>query len=446
MVALFDESDAESEDGEGEVEVDSVSPSMVSSTGAQASQTEPGELEEALVSEPLGTILDYSTDTTPERPNPLLHLDDDDESNATPQLCAASSQSESSRSAAVSHVQATSKLSCPLADVVSTKGNSVSPSKDGKDPLEVYHLTFYSRKIGIQFQRVPPPPPKANGLLTEAMTADLKGQAPSDRNTASELRRIAAFTSKAKSEAKEEEESTCQVATPVDAVIVCGFQNFDDSGNNVRPKLGARLVAFDGVSVEVGKWTFDAVRKSIQARGRPLTLSFRNDFLTSEQRKILTKAVKDMEASALPPRRSIEYRLTDRPSSATPSMQSGLSHESHFVNDGRSAHSHEDDSSVSVNSDHRNFMPQSFSGSRSVSSGNGRYQSFSEARSVSSAKSNYRSFSEAGSSTSVLSAVAPLVSNLLTSRREPFTPEYLRRAAESVEETPQHQDFKSELL
>ena len=53
----------------------------------------------------------------------------------------------------------------------------------------------------------------------------------------------------------------------------------------------ARLVAFDGIPVEVGKWTFESIRKSIQARGRPLTLSFRNDFLTSKQREILTKAV-----------------------------------------------------------------------------------------------------------------------------------------------------------
>jgi hypothetical protein len=67
-----------------------------------------------------------------------------------------------------------------------------------------------------------------------------------------------------------------------------------------------------------------------------------------------------------------------------------------------------------------------------------------------------RSFSEAGSATtttatnsSVLSAIGPLVSSLLSRQQQratPFTPEYLRRAPEFVEDTPQHQDFQSELL
>ena len=51
----------------------------------------------------------------------------------------------------------------------------------------------------------------------------------------------------------EGQEDTCDVAMPVDAVLVCGFNGFDESGSNVRPKLGARLVAFDGVSVKIGK-------------------------------------------------------------------------------------------------------------------------------------------------------------------------------------------------
>jgi hypothetical protein len=53
-----------------------------------------------------------------------------------------------------------------------------------------------------------------------------------------------------------------------------------------------------------------------------------------------------------------------------------------------------------------------------------------------------------GSTTSGMSAVvAPLVAHLLSRPREtPFTPDYLRRAPQNVEETPQHQDFASELL
>ena len=107
---------------------------------------------------------------------------------------------------------------------------------------------------------------------------------------AAELRMIASLSNQAKVETcdeKKEEPSSLQVATPVHAVLVCGFHGFDESGANLRPKLGARLVAFDGVSVEVGRWTFDSIRKAIQSRSRPLTLSFRNDFLTTEQREMI---------------------------------------------------------------------------------------------------------------------------------------------------------------
>jgi hypothetical protein len=127
-----------------------------------------------------------------------------------------------------------------------------------------------------------------------------------------------------------------------------------------------------------------------------------------------------------------------------------------------------DDMSESAggDSDYINSFPQSFSGNRSVNS-LAQYRSFYETRSYGSSsmgglgdhnmKHNpIRSFSEAGGSvttttttSSVLSAIGPLVSNLLYRPRrpsEPFTPEYLRRAPEFVEETPQHQDFQSELL
>jgi hypothetical protein len=58
----------------------------------------------------------------------------------------------------------------------------------------------------------------------------------------------------------------------------------------------------------------------------------------------------------------------------------------------------------------------------------------------------FRSFSDAGSTTStVLSAVGPVMANLLSNKNSnaPFTPEYMRRPQVSVEDTPQHQDFKA---
>jgi hypothetical protein len=382
-------------------------------------------------------ISSQSCASTPERPNPLTLLDCDDIETA-PNLCAASSQSESSSNVKYTITtgsgQATSSLTCPLADVaVGTRNNADTKNAD---ELDVYHLTFYSRKIGLQFQKVPPPPTRPKGLLTEAMKSDLSGgggvNSGSDR-TAAELRRIATITTWAKSDKNQTNDYTLQVATPVDAVLVCGFAGFDGSGDNVKPKLGARLVAFDGVSVEVGRWTFESIRKSIQARDRPLTLSFRNDFLTTEQRAILTKAVKDVEkhssaktTSTQPPAVAIHRR---RPS-IDPSMHSALTTESDLL-------AYQDDLSVSVaGSDSYRLTPLP--------------QSFSSARSHLSSGPTFRSFSEAGSTTSAFSAAAgAVVSNLLRSsgrNSEPFTPDYLRRAPKSVEGTPQHQDFKSELL
>jgi PH domain len=372
-------------------------------------------------------------DEWPEHPNPLHQLDDDSVTQQTSRHCSASSHAAVARS--IDPVLATATLTCPLADVVNAnddtckKNANAGVDADGR----VYHLTFYSRKIGIQFQRVPPPPAKSKGLLTEAMTIDVADAASGgEKNTAAELRRIAAIASRAAPGSKKttgQGETECDVAAPLDAVLVCGFHGFDDSGNNVRPKLGARLVAFDGVSVELGRWTFDSVRKAIQARGRPLTLSFRNDFLTIEQRTILTKAVREVDEVTEEDRKSTHHHGNKATSSAPPAPDFERCRPS---NDVGSVQSQDDDLSVSiVGNDYFRPLPISFSGARSVAS---------------SGKSNFRSFSEAGSSTSVLSAVAPLVSHLLSGRKGPFTPEYLRRAPASVEDTPQHQDFKSELL
>jgi hypothetical protein len=294
-----------------------------------------------------------------------------------------------------------------LADVAGSTANNNTCTVDG----EVYHLTFYSQKIGLQFQKVPPPPLKASGLLTEAMTADLARVSSAGEKTAAELRRIANIAGTAKSDPAGS--MSCQVAKPIDAVLVCGFVGFDDSSDNMRPKLGARLVAFDGISLEVGAWTFQSVRKAIQARRRPLTLSFRNDFLTTEQRKILTKAVKDMKVLSLPSTGAADLK---QPVTAPASSRSSVSQRSSQVDDASST------TGSSIGHGHK-------SGSSTASF------------------SKFRSFSEAGSSVSVLSAVGPLVSNLLGKRRdEPYTPEYLRRPPVSIEESPQHLDFKAELL
>jgi hypothetical protein len=90
------------------------------------------------------------------------------------------------------------------------------------------------------------------------------------------------------------------------------------------------LVAFDGISVEVGKWTFQSIRRAIKSRGRPLTLSFRNDYLTTEQRTILTKAVKDVDAKRDPVYPIPKY---ERLETNIPSLSTASSFESgHFLN------------------------------------------------------------------------------------------------------------------
>lgn len=151
----------------------------------------------------------------------------------------------------------------------------------------------------------------------------------------------------------------------------------------------ARVVAFDGIPVEVGHWTFESIRKSIQARGRPLTLSFRNDVLTPNQRKILTKAIDDLNS---------------------PQYGGEVANQ---------IHTHSTTSTSSISSSQRS-LPRS---------------------------RHYYSFSEAGSS--LASSVAPLVSNLLSSTRKQHgdsTPEYLRRNSESLDQMKHHHEFKSGLL
>jgi hypothetical protein len=361
----------------------------------------------------------------------VLQLDEEVDSDDTaPNLCASSTQSESSKSVVTDNGNATSRLVCPLADVVGAKNNK-KVNRDVSEDGKVYHLTFYSRKIGIQFQKVPAEK-SSKGLLTDAMTTDLPSSAGGS-TIASDLERIAAISRLASSSnPNSKTEEVCPVATPIHAVLVCGFHGFVEHPNQPRPKLGARLVAFDGVSVEIGKWTFDSIRKAIHARGRPLTLSFRNDFLTTKQRAILTKAVADVE-KVVPPPRPIQYKQsTIRPASRGPgeSIVSSQSHETeHFVNDACPLDD-SDELSVSVAS---STFPCSF-GRSSASMGS--YQQ------------NFRSFSDAGSS-SIFSSSSTLVGNLmngLSKHKSKDVPQYLRSDAASLETASHHQDFTSSLL
>ena len=461
LASLMDEEDSEASSEEEEDfsvnEYQSMSPSVVSSVGAEFGSV----AEFSHFSGPSVPNAD-SIDSTPERPNPVLRLDrhDDDEKqeeldeyDRQPALCSASTQSQStaaSKSVITDNGQATARLSCPLADVVQPKGHYWTPMQASVDKMSVYHLTFYSRKIGIQFQKAPPAPVKPKGILTAALTADLNGETHGSDKTAAELRNVAAITSLASGRNAKNEE-VCPIALPKDAVLVCGFHGFDESGMNPKPKLGARLVAFDGVSVEIGPWTFDSIRKAIQARGRPLTLSFRNDFLTTEQRAVLTKAVMEVDAKCPPPRPTVQFGV--RPPSTTPSVTSALSHDTEcFVNDeeveGKPSEfrAPENDLSTWVQEKNNCCHSKLSAASHSVSD---RLRHGLSSSSHSTERSNFRSFSEAGST--ITSSFAPLVANLVkqTSERKreeaKFMPQYMKRG-ESLENTPQHHDFQSNLL
>ena len=397
-----------------------------------------------------------SSEGTPIRPNPLLQLDND-ETETHERL-----EYQKSPTAITKNGRATTRLVCPLADVVDTNATSKVDDQHNED-IQVQHLTFYSKKIGIQFQKAPPAPVKPRGLLTEALTADLTGEANGSQSSAVQLQSIATIASLANGSRTSKGSEHCPLALPEDIVLVCGFQGFDDSGTNQRPKLGARLVAFDGVSVEVGKWTFDSIRKAIKMRGRPLTLSFRNDFLTTEQRSVLTKAVMDVDAKT--PRQQVMVQHDHHPS-ASLSIHSGISHETdNFVNTSRNQYLiHRRGNSESgremarrIGGESQQYYQPPPSSNSSLSSG---YREPPVRRlsstSVSTSNHNFRSFSDAGSSV-VSSSLAPLMTNLLKGASSSFSehrsrsnkrfePEYLRREPERLDLTPQHQDFQSNLL
>mmetsp|Transcript_10458 Transcript_10458/g.19230 ORF Transcript_10458/g.19230 Transcript_10458/m.19230 type:complete len:1281 (+) Transcript_10458:282-4124(+) len=340
-----------------------------------------------------------------------------------PSLDLASSASESSQSRVTNNSNiATSKLACPLKDVGETPLPKPSNSTMGEDG-KVYHITFYSKKIGLQFQKVPNETAKSTGLLTEAMTAD-HGPNVETNQTAAELRRIASISqhSHARNRQDRKRATECLPIAPDDAVLVCGFAGFDSSTGNIRPRIGARLVAFDGMTVEVGQWTFESIRKSIQARGRPLTLSFRNDFLTHSQRAILTKAIEDVKPA--PPLAAHSHHLRRGGNNALTSERYQEHHHGH--------HGHHHQNTINTASTTSSSISSQFSSQPPK----GKY---------------YSSFSEAGSSIS--SAVAPLMSNLLSNSRSgsgkqqgDFAPDYLRRTSDSLEKMRHHHDFQSGLL
>jgi predicted nucleic acid-binding Zn-ribbon protein len=424
---MDDDSSDDDEDGDDDEEdVNDLASDMASSMSSVS-----GQLRDVSGMQERASLYDIESDVdsvVTERRHPLSSLDEND----ADAFAQGGEGDDVSKTIFTENGQATSRLECPLADVMETRQ---SKGNTGKEDGKVYHLTFYSRKIGLQFQKVPPAS-VGNGLLTEAMTADL-GIPTNSETTASELRRIADMTKRAMGNPRDHDNMTCPVATPVDAVLVCGFIGFDDNANHVRPNLGARLVAFDGISVEFGKWTFESIRKAIQARGRPLTLSFRNDFLTTQQRAILTKAVSEVGAAVPPPKRAVQYRIANPPKQSSSTSQQDLSRGSSYDTEQFGTYSPEnarsrDEESVSTRS-----------------SSNNRPQTFSAVSSIATSTHDFRSFSETGASSVISSTLGPLMGKILNGVSKTDAsgrPSYMSSGGESLEDMPSHRDFQNSLL
>lgn len=287
-------------------------------------------------------------------------------------------------------------------------------SREEKSSGRVYSLTFYSSKIGLQFQNVPTDL-KNSGILNDAINVDEHGTTiTSDQaETEAELDLVKSLS--------QDTDSSQQVTPaqnrrylnlrPKHQVLVCGFNGFDAGANNNRkPSLGARLVGYNGVSLEHGPWTFEAVAKVIREQGRPLTLTFRDDNLNMEQQAILDKAAKDVLQFS---RQSVQQARIP----ITINTNSRLSNGS-LRNLSRESSNVDDNTTISD------------------------YSRYSD---------NWKSFSEVGSpsiqSSNLLSKLVPGLSRKEKKKNDVhYTPEYFRRSTETLESTPRHKEFKSNLL
>jgi hypothetical protein len=371
--------------------------------------------------------------------------DDHGASTASTIPCDSSAQSStlSMRSLVTSNGGATLKLICPFVDVTETRINDELQNEQIPDRGQVYHLTFYGSKIGIQFQKVPAESFN-NSKLADAMRADLFDDGR--RRTNMELqkvRTIANFNSTSDFDICPGDESSCPIVYPKDIVVVCGFHGFDElSNSNKRPHLGARLIAFDGISVEIGPWTFDSIRKSIQARGRPITLSFRNEYLSTKQRSILTKAVIDVNTSIPQQEQFSQYKISE----LTSTFNSQTIKRQHFDNSSEYASSY----NIPNRSDDHSDAESSITESAASPLNSRKAIPFSKRKGIT---KTWKSFSDAGSSTSsskFASKFGPMMSNLVstfnTNKESVPKPEYLSRIPNYVESRKQHQEYRASLL
>ena len=152
-------------------------------------------------------------------PNPVSILDNIDDDGDDGESCGQVMSSSSSISSVTDNWKATSRIGLNL----DCEGSISSVG-------QIYHISFYSNKIGIQFQKVPASS-FVRGVLSDAVSDVDVGFSHGAQYSTIE---------------------TLHAASPIDAVLVCGVRGFDRQ-RNVPPKLGARLIGFDNISIEKGK-------------------------------------------------------------------------------------------------------------------------------------------------------------------------------------------------
>jgi len=391
--------------------------------------------------------------------HPLARLNEESVIHDTSGQCVSSSQSlASTKSLITDNGRATSQLVCPLADVMQLDRNQGEQSDlDKQKTGELYHLTFYSSKIGLQFQKVPGNG-SSIGMLTDAIADDVIDNGSECATKASrmalELQKISLIRNKGHPQSANTNDSLCPMIVPADIVLVCGFFGFDDNKYTMKPSLGARLVAFDGISVERGPWTFDTVKKGIKARGRPLTLTFRDDFLTTKQRSILTKAAAEVKATIPRSHPTPTFQYPNRPWTNDSSSHQPLHTESTKRKISRNesevakatslAYSEQSHLPIPLMDPYNDHVPDDSDVGTSTSTS---YSSRSE---------NWQSFSDSGASSVFSTKFGPFMSGLMLGlsnneekrrrKSQKFTPEYFCRTAEPLDCIPHHRDFKASLL
>ena len=164
---------------------------------------------------------------------------------------------------------------------------------------KTYKLKFESgKKIGLQFQKVPNN--STDHLIRSKHSNVSSNNSDFDGNITDALLPLSQPSSHS---TNTYEENVVDRVPPSKIIadgifVVCGFEGFD-TNINLRPEIGAKLVAVDDESLETMQksLSFEELRGLIQSKSTPdgtdsfFTMTFREDVLNEDQKIILSRAV-----------------------------------------------------------------------------------------------------------------------------------------------------------